>query len=102
MAKQKLDIMIGVVVDNDRWIPLLPEIQEDLEEWLQTAVQEKISQLQGTDPDEECGARFIELEFGDVEEEGDETPFHEDSYSDYELDENFIEDLGEGDGRDEK
>jgi hypothetical protein len=50
MQKQRIDIIIGAVIDCDRWNFKQKNNEAELHKHLETAVQDKINELQGGEP----------------------------------------------------
>lgn len=50
MQRQRMDIMIGAVIDCDKWLFNQEENEKKLQQFLEKAAQDKINEIQGGDP----------------------------------------------------
>lgn len=64
MQRQRMDIIIGTVIDCDRWLFNQEENEKKLLQYLQKATQDKINEIQGGKPMAYDGDYF-EIEYSD-------------------------------------
>lgn len=64
MPRQQMDIMIGAVIDCDKWLFKQKENEETLQQYLETAAQDKINEIQGGAPLAYNG--YFEIEYSDL------------------------------------
>ena len=63
MQRQRMDIMIGAVIDCDKWLFNQEENEKKLQQFLEKAAQDKINEIQGGDPLEYNS--YFEIEYSD-------------------------------------
>lgn len=63
MQRQRMDIMIGVVIDCDKWLFKQKENERKLRKYLETTAQDKINEIQGGRPLDYDG--YFEIEYSD-------------------------------------
>lgn len=63
MKIQRMDIMIGAVIDCDKWLFNQKENERKLQKYLERAVQDKINEIQGGKPLNYDG--YFEIEYSD-------------------------------------
>ena len=63
MQRQRMDIIIGAVVDCDRWNFKQKENEAELQQYLEKAAQDKINELQDGEPLDYDG--YFEIEYSD-------------------------------------
>lgn len=64
MQRQRMDIIIGTVIDCDRWLFDQEENEKKLQQYLKKATQDKINEIQGGKPMDYDGYCF-EIEYSD-------------------------------------
>jgi hypothetical protein len=64
MPKQRIELIIGAVVETDSW-NFEPQALERLRNWAEIAVQDQITQIQGGEP-EGYDNNYVEIEYGEL------------------------------------